>query len=232
MATPCVAGAVALMLEKNPYLTPALICEILETTAVKLTEKKSNKTGSGRIDILAAMNYLDEIPDECQAPSNLTANALTYNSVELSWEGSKIAKEYEVYRDNEKIATVNTTSYSDLQLENDTQYCYTVKSVCSLGISEPSDEACITTSNNEGINDVTSSFNIYPNPVEDNLIITTDAIVENIIVYDMYGKTQKLRNSETQKLKNTIDVSDLNSGVYFIRITTENGESTKLFIKK
>jgi hypothetical protein len=48
----------------------------------------------------------------------------------------------------------------------------------------------------------------------------------------MYGKTQKLRNSETQKLKNTIDVSDLNSGVYFIRITTENGESTKLFIKK
>ena len=232
MATPCVAGAVALMLEKNPYLTPALICEILETTAVKLTEKKSNKTGSGRIDILAAMNYLDEIPDECQAPSNLTANALTYNSVELSWEGSKIAKEYEVYRDNEKIATVNTTSYSDLQLENDTQYCYTVKSVCSLGISEPSDEACITTSNNEGINDMTSSFNIYPNPVEDNLIITTDAIVDDIIIYDMYGKTQKLRNSETQKLKNTIDVSDLNSGVYFIRITTENGESTKLFIKK
>ena len=43
---------------------------------------------------------------------------------------------------------------------------------------------------------------------------------------------EKLRNSETQKLKNTIDVSDLNSGVYFIRITTENGESTKLFIKK
>jgi hypothetical protein len=48
----------------------------------------------------------------------------------------------------------------------------------------------------------------------------------------MYGKTQKLRNSETQKSKNTIDVSDLNSGVYFIKITTNKGESTKLFIKK
>ena len=58
-ATPCVAGVIALMLEKNPTLTPAEICETIETTAKKLTETKSNKTGSGRIDALAAVNSVE-----------------------------------------------------------------------------------------------------------------------------------------------------------------------------
>ena len=58
-ATPCVAGVIALMLEKNSALTPAEICETLETTAKKLTETKSNTTGSGRVDALAAINSIE-----------------------------------------------------------------------------------------------------------------------------------------------------------------------------
>ena len=58
-ATPCVAGVIALMLEKNPALTPAEICETIEATAKKLTETKSNMTGSGRIDALAAVNSVE-----------------------------------------------------------------------------------------------------------------------------------------------------------------------------
>ena len=57
-ATPCVAGIIALMLEKNPSLTPAQICETLETTAKKLSTTKNNYTGSGRVDALAAVNYI------------------------------------------------------------------------------------------------------------------------------------------------------------------------------
>lgn len=56
MATPCVAGTIALMLSKNPELTPAQIDEILEHTAVPLSEHKNNDFGSGRIDALAAIN--------------------------------------------------------------------------------------------------------------------------------------------------------------------------------
>ena len=58
-ATPCVAGVIALMLEKNPSLTPAQICETIESTAKKLTAEKSNLTGSGRIDALAAVNSIE-----------------------------------------------------------------------------------------------------------------------------------------------------------------------------
>ena len=59
MSAPCVAGVMALMLEKNPDLTPADLCRIIETTAVKLSDSKSNDTGSGLIDALAAVQEVN-----------------------------------------------------------------------------------------------------------------------------------------------------------------------------
>ena len=55
-AVPCVAGIVALMLHENPDLTPADICQILEETSLRLSPTKSNRTGIGRVDALAAVN--------------------------------------------------------------------------------------------------------------------------------------------------------------------------------
>ena len=55
MATPCVAGVLALLLEKENTLTPAELCMTIETTAKKLTETKSNLTGSGLIDAFNAI---------------------------------------------------------------------------------------------------------------------------------------------------------------------------------
>lgn len=57
MATPHVAGTVALMLQKNPYLTRREIDSILQVTAVDLgTAGKDNDFGAGRINALAAVN--------------------------------------------------------------------------------------------------------------------------------------------------------------------------------
>lgn len=55
MSAPCVSGVMALLLSKNPDLTPSEICKLLETTAVQLSDGKSNIYGSGRIDALAAI---------------------------------------------------------------------------------------------------------------------------------------------------------------------------------
>ena len=55
-ATPGVAGVIALMLEKNSNLTPAQICEIIETEASNKPAIKNNQVGSGVIDALAAVN--------------------------------------------------------------------------------------------------------------------------------------------------------------------------------
>ena len=68
MATPLVAGTIALMLSKNHELTPAQIDEILEHTAVKLTEHKSNDFGAGLLDALTAVNAVD--PDVVSETQN------------------------------------------------------------------------------------------------------------------------------------------------------------------
>ncbi len=59
MATPHVAGAVCLMLSKSPGLSPAVVDSILEITAVdRGPAGKDNDYGAGRIDVLAAVNYI------------------------------------------------------------------------------------------------------------------------------------------------------------------------------
>ena len=58
-AAPCVAGVMALMLEKNPDLTPEDLCRIVETTATKKTDTKDNLYGSGIVDALEAVRYAD-----------------------------------------------------------------------------------------------------------------------------------------------------------------------------
>ena len=59
MATPLVTGTIALMLSKDPELTPVQIDEILERTAVPLSLHKNNDFGSGRLDALAAVNAVN-----------------------------------------------------------------------------------------------------------------------------------------------------------------------------
>ncbi len=56
MATPHLAGCMALMLEANPYLSPAQIDSLLEVTSLDLgTTGKDNQYGSGRVQIYEAV---------------------------------------------------------------------------------------------------------------------------------------------------------------------------------
>ncbi len=73
------------------------------------------------------------------------------------------------------------------------------------------------------------AFSLYPNPSSDFLNISNPNNVEikNISVIDINGRTIKNINSAT-----TINVSDLNAGVYFVTIETAEGKSTKKFIKE
>ena len=72
-------------------------------------------------------------------------------------------------------------------------------------------------------------INVYPNPVTDRLYI--DAEVEEVEVYDVYGRHQVTKTSSHQG-DLSIDVSRLNSGVYFIRINTDSGDVVRRFVKK
>ena len=84
-----------------------------------------------------------------------------------------------------------------------------------------------------GINESTTNLavTIYPNPVNTILSIKTDdkMIVKKITIMDTMGKVvlQKTNSFET------INVENLNSGLYLLQITTENNQIiTQKFLKQ
>ena len=81
----------------------------------------------------------------------------------------------------------------------------------------------------DAIEEMTTSLSIYPNPVNDRLYIEAETEVEEVVVYDVYGRQQSTVNGQ-QTL--SIDVANLNSGIYFVKVVTTEGEVVKRFIKK
>lgn len=75
-------------------------------------------------------------------------------------------------------------------------------------------------------------FALYPVPVNETLSITsTDAIVvQSIAIYDILG--QLVIAIPNAKSVATIDVSNLKTGNYFIKVKSNKGTSSKKFIKK
>ena len=156
----------------------------------------------------------------------LTVNKENTSSVVLEWEECG-AKYYEIYRNNKFVTTVTETVFTDTDLESDSGYCYIVKAVYDGDYSVMSDEVCIGAV--EYIEELSLSFNIYPNPVNDKIYIETEVEIEDVVVYDVYGRQQSTVNGQQTS---SIDVSNLNSGVYFIKIKSNDKFVLKRFVKK
>ncbi len=166
---------------------------------------------------------------EFGVPQNLSATDNTSNIV-VSWDAVENATGYEVYRNNKFLAEVETTSYTDGDFLKDEELCYQVRAIFGNNKSAFTKEVCITTTG-DMIEEIGSKVEIYPNPVNDILYIEAETETLTIEIYDVYGRVQNLRNSETQKLRNSIDLSDLKSGIYFVKINTEKGNIVKRIIK-
>ncbi|WP_462114748.1 S8 family serine peptidase, partial [Lysobacter xanthus] len=77
MATPHVAGIVALMLEANPNLTPAQVKDILKRTATNMTGRLAWEAGAGHVNAYAAVAESTNV----RTGYGATVNALrTFNS--------------------------------------------------------------------------------------------------------------------------------------------------------
>jgi subtilisin family serine protease len=134
MATPGVAGVMALLLSKVPGLSPETIDIALETTAVDLgTPGKDNRFGAGRIDALEALNNLIEI----FPPINLQISTDQETGIaSLSWmhSGGIGFQNFKVYRDDVEIGTTTDMTFED-QLTDFGYYTYKITAFYG-GVSE------------------------------------------------------------------------------------------------
>lgn len=75
----------------------------------------------------------------------------------------------------------------------------------------------------------TSSFSVYPNPVKDVLNIQSKASVDNVTVYDILGKVVLQENPGS--ISPTINMSNLASGAYLVKVTIGNSSKTVKVLK-
>lgn len=78
-----------------------------------------------------------------------------------------------------------------------------------------------------------SNFSIQPNPVKDIFTLTAknSAAIQNVKVLDLNGRVVNEMNVSGAD-NAQVNISDLNSGVYFVKVQTEAGVGTSKIIKK
>ena len=167
---------------------------------------------------------------DCPAPINVKA-AYTNNctSAEITWNAVEGAIQYIVYRNGEERAKVTENKYTDTDPDEfNTINSWEVLTVCAIGESDKTKSTplapCV------GIRDNEITFSIVPNPATTEITIKAGNIFNTVEIVNFLGQTVISQNNSTDYA--TIDISNLNGGVYFVRIVSENGVSVQKFVKK
>ena len=174
--------------------------------------------GCDSIVCLTLMEYSSSTPD-----LSLTR---VDNSFVIAWQES--ASSYQLYRNNEWLATIGTTNYTDNDLTDGMTYCYTIKAINGDRENELCEEVC-ETFNTVGIVETQciASLRIYPNPTTGQLTIENGQLtIENVEIFSIVG--QRVGAYPCGRPETTIDVSHLANGMYYLKI----GDRTVRFVKE
>jgi hypothetical protein len=67
-----------------------------------------------------------------------------------------------------------------------------------------------------------SAITLYPNPAHNKLLVSSDGLLLEIEVYDVYGRIMNPpRQSSNQQIE--LDISNLASGIYFVKVMDKQG---------
>ena len=73
-----------------------------------------------------------------------------------------------------------------------------------------------------------SKLSVFPNPVQNNLYINSNTKIEKVLIYNIMGMLIKTVETNFE----TIDLSNLNTGNYLIKVLTDKGFENKMIVKK
>ena len=234
---PLAAGVCALILQKNPTLTPMQVREALRTTA-SLSNNPNNQFGWGIIDALDAINSMI-VPVEL---TSFTAN-YTDQKVELTWITATETNNYgfEVERRDDSSGyetlafisgngtTTNSVTYG--YVDNNLyagRYYYRLKQVDFDGSFKYSDEVFVEIP-------ILSDFQLfqnYPNPFNPSTKIKFYSPSQDKIkigLYDLLGEEiailfNDVVNSGSYEIE--INGSNLASGIYFVKMVGKQDQQT------
>lgn len=150
-------------------------------------------------------------------------------NIEISWDKPETANPigYNVYV-NDKLVS-EKTNYLSYSHEVNGSGLYVVNVVAVYENEKTSVGAVnnIMVESGEYIFENEIKFDIYPNPADNNIIINTEDNIKEINIFNIYGISVYSSHRTTE----SVDVSNLNSGVYFIKVSNDKGETVKPFIR-
>ena len=174
----------------------------------------------------------------CPAPTDLHVTDSSSNTLAIEWTENGDAEQWNIQsRAGNGVMSSDVsyaTSYLITDLQPNTEYQIQVQSVCGVQTSEWTPVA--TASTTTGLRNHDRSIIVYPNPA--NNVVCVKYLVNNnefsggIQVCDVYGKTVVETGHAPSLPETRIDISGLSAGMYFVRVTTEEGVITKAFVKQ
>jgi hypothetical protein len=230
----------------------------VESTSNNFSTELTNLTPSTNYTVKAFVTYngtnhygnemtfttLEQQGEPCETPTGLEVEETDINlneyhySAAIHWDNNSDVDHWNVQykREDEDWTTVSVNENSYL-LENcvcDWGYFVRVQAVCGEdNNSDWSEEEAFGIM--VGINSyLENSVTLYPNPAKEyvDVRVDGDVNVKGVEVYDVYGKVVRTDVGANNDSPIRINVSDLSSGMYFVRVTTEQGVVTKRFVKK
>lgn len=112
------------------------------------------------------------------------------------------------------ISAVPTTNAAESEIIFDNLTVKATATEALLGVTE--------------IQDV--SFAVSPNPATDIVTITTNEILNSVELFDVNGRVVKNVDFKSSTNSNQVNVSDLSSGIYMMKITSDKGTATKKLV--
>jgi len=177
--------------------------------------------------------------EPCDVPTGLDTTTVANESITITWNANANVNSWNIqYRPvggQWSNATANTNSYTITGLTGNTDYEIQVQANCGGGnLSDWSSSLLVHTHNTGLMNYLENSVVLFPNPAKEYVDIRIDGElnVTGMEVYDVYGKLINTVGVCDTPVQTRINVSTLANGMYFVRVTTEEGVVTKTFVKR
>lgn len=126
----------------------------------------------------------------------------------------------------------NVLSYVDILDKYATEYAYRVKAYTSVGQSNESSVVSYLTPNDPatGLSDHSDKtlISVYPNPVKNQFMLTSSPNAQ-LKIFDINGKLMMIKNNLAAK--ETIDISGLSCGIYFLQTIGDKKTNVLKLIK-
>lgn len=240
-AAPQVSGTIGLMLSLNACLTSKEVEDVIQLTSKDLEVMALNQyfpghIGAGGLNTGNAVNFVNEM-------NKIDGNAVIKNHIfnrfnfKLSKINNKLSLENVVFKD---ANNAEFTAKNDIVILN-SDFKPGTNSAVDFKLDKNIDVSCLASSISERSNNETSvrkallsdSTLLYPNPNNGNFMIdlqNTDSEKVSFEIFDSFGKLVFVGNTIENRIE--VNLPNLSSGLYLVKVHSAKYDETLKFLKK